>query len=112
MVKEENINEFKDKVVEGLLIADYLKKIVAPQMPLYFNGTDFHNKEVCRCPFHDDDGESMKYGQEEGEFECEVCGASGSVIDLHRKFMKLFTGIEPTYDDSVELLYRQLENKK
>lgn len=85
-------------------VADYMRNIVARQMPLYYDRIDFHKLDEFKCPIHQDKGKSMKYDRDTDQFECIECGVRGGVVELHKAFMKKFTGAEPSDNDSIEFL--------
>ena len=68
-------------------IFSIVKQSVTPRQAASFYGLKPDRNGMCRCPFHDDHTPSLKLYDD--HFYCFGCGASGDVIDLTGKLLRL-----------------------
>lgn len=93
--------------VKRISIPRYFERCIIPEMPSYYSdySVNFEAKPVVKCPIHGEDTPSFRYYEETNTFYCFGCRAGGDIISLHRAFMNVVNGEEPTFKDSVEYLY-------
>lgn len=96
--------EVKSKVS----IPMYFYSIIIPQRADYYSDytVDFDARPVCKCPLHDEDTPSMRFYEETNTFYCFGCRAGGDVINLHRKFTERMTDNKPSFEESIDFLYK------
>lgn len=77
-------------------------------MPGYYNDytVDFDLKNTAKCPLHDEDTPSFRHYDETNTYFCFGCRSGGDIISLHRNFTERMNGTIPSFEESVDFLYR------
>lgn len=108
----------REEVINKISIPQYVYNIVVPNMQEYYDGdypVDFENSRYMKCCFHDEDTPSWRYYEETNTYYCFGCGAgglgeAGTVIGLHRNFVKKLQGKMPTREEAIKFLYEYFLN--
>lgn len=97
-----------ENVKAHVLIPDYFDKVIIPEMKDYYSDytVNFHNRPVVKCPLHGEDTPSLRWYEETNTFYCFGCRAGGDVINLHRLFINSINGSTPSFNESVDYLYK------
>jgi DNA primase len=79
-VRDEDLRQIKD-----VNIIEYIEKNY-PNIELDYEGND----AICKCMFHNDESPSLRIYNENNNFKCFACGATGSsIIDIVMKLENL-----------------------
>ena len=109
-----NLADMKKEVMNKISIPQYVYEIIEPNMMDYYSGNypiDFDNSRYIKCCFHDEDTPSLRWYEETNTFYCFGCGKGGpgergSVLGMHKEFMKKMNGTMPSDNEAITFLYR------
>lgn len=82
---------------------EYFNSVISPRHPSFgrfSENSDSAGKVVC--PFHDDIAPSMGIIPGTDIFHCFGCSAHGNVVELHRRYLRIYHHYTLTYDESLE----------
>lgn len=105
-----NVEYFDKSKIEAIkkkvLIPKYFEQIIVPEMKGYYSDypADFSIRPMVKCPLHTEDTPSFRWYEETNTFFCFGCRVGGDVIHLHRKFMSVSKGHEPSFIDTLKFL--------
>ena len=98
VLEKEKKKKYLESIVNQVISANDIVDVISSYIKMKPIGTSDSKSFVCRCPFHNENTDSLVVRRDKGIFKCFSCGASGNVIS----FIERIEGLG--HDETIEFL--------